>query len=147
MKRLKSITTGLLFVLTLGLSNSAAASYQDWWWNPAQSGMGVNIGQQDNTIFAAWNLYGDDGKATFLSFSGTIIPTIRGDTVDGALYRNTGPSPGLAMDNKQPTAGAIACRGGRLEVQIWLSAWRRRFTAIGTFLLETGSFVDTHAIT
>jgi len=89
---------------TNGLT-SAAVSYQDWWWNPAQGGMGVNVGQQGNTIFAAWSLYGDDGKASFLSFSGT---NPRGDAFYyGNLYRNTGPSPGPGYNPALVTTAAV----------------------------------------
>jgi hypothetical protein len=42
------IKTLLTWVLCLaaGLSH-ATNNYQDWWWNPAQSGMGLNVVQQN----------------------------------------------------------------------------------------------------
>jgi len=78
-----------LLLLTGGLSH-AANNYQDWWWNPAQSGMGLNIGQQNDTIFVAWFNYGDDTKASFLTMGGVL----NGNTLTGPLLRNTGPVPG-----------------------------------------------------
>jgi hypothetical protein len=38
-----------------------AASYQDLWWNPSESGWGVNVVQQGDILFATWFVYGPDG--------------------------------------------------------------------------------------
>ncbi len=47
---------------TLLVTPSAnAASYQDLWWNPSESGWGVNVVQQGDTLFATWFVYGPDG--------------------------------------------------------------------------------------
>jgi hypothetical protein len=75
--------------LASGLSH-ANNNYQDWWWNPAQSGMGLNVGQQNDTIFVAWFNYGDDSKASFLTMGGVLS----GNTLTGTLFRGTGPVPG-----------------------------------------------------
>jgi hypothetical protein len=45
----------LFYVMTT--TSAMATNYQDWWWNPGLSGMGVNIGHEGNTIVAAWYLY------------------------------------------------------------------------------------------
>ena len=95
----------LTFVLCLaGSLSHAANNYQDWWWNPAQSGMGLNIGQQNDTIFVAWFNYGDDTKASFLTMGGVLS----GNTLTGPLLRNTGPVPGPNYNPalvKQTTVG------------------------------------------
>lgn len=85
------IKTLLAWVLCLasGLSH-ATNNYQDWWWNPAQSGMGLNVGQQNDSVFVAWFNYGDDTKASFLTMGGVLS----GNTLTGTLYRGTGPVPG-----------------------------------------------------
>jgi hypothetical protein len=88
MKVIQSLLTCLLLLIG-GLAN-ATNNYQDWWWNPAQSGMGLNIGQQNDTIFVAWFNYGDDTKASFLTMGGVLS----GNTLTGPLLRNTGPVPG-----------------------------------------------------
>ncbi len=93
----------LLFIFT-GSFSHAANNYQDWWWNPAQSGMGLNIGQQNDTIFVAWFNYGDDTKASFLTMGGVLS----GNTLTGPLLRNTGPVPGPNYNPglvKQTTVG------------------------------------------
>jgi hypothetical protein len=79
----------LVLCLASGLSH-ANNNYQDWWWNPAQSGMGLNVGQQNDTIFVAWFNYGDDSKASFLTMGGVLS----GNTLTGTLFRGTGPVPG-----------------------------------------------------
>jgi hypothetical protein len=81
------ITWGLC--LASGLSH-ATNNYQDWWWNPAQSGMGLNVGQQNDSVFVAWFNYGDDTKASFLTMGGVL----NGNTLTGTLFRGTGPVPG-----------------------------------------------------
>ena len=79
----------LVLYLAAGLTH-ATNNYQDWWWNPAQSGMGLNVGQQNDTVFVAWFNYGDDTKASFLTMGGVLS----GNTLTGPLYRGTGPAPG-----------------------------------------------------
>ena len=88
MKMIKTLLT-LVFCLASGLSH-ATNNYQDWWWNPSQSGMGLNVGQQNDTIFVAWFNYGDDSKASFLTMGGVL----NGNALSGTLYRGTGPAPG-----------------------------------------------------
>jgi hypothetical protein len=94
----------ILLVIFSGSFSYAANNYQDWWWNPAQSGMGLNIGQQNDTIFVAWFNYGDDTKASFLTMGGVL----NGNTLTGPLLRNTGPVPGPNYNPalvKQTTVG------------------------------------------
>jgi len=40
--------------LALFSAMSHAGNYQDWWWDPQQSGMGFNVGHQGNTVVVAW---------------------------------------------------------------------------------------------
>lgn len=69
-------------------------TYQDWWWNPAQSGMGVNIGQQGDTLVVAWYHFDSKGNATYLMLSGPLEE----NRLSGILYRTTGPAPGPGYD-------------------------------------------------
>lgn len=100
MKTIRALTLSVAFLST---SASATTNYQDWWWNPGLSGMGVNIGQQDNTVAAAWYLYGSDGKATFLILPGTIV----NNKVTGNLYRSTGPLPGPSYNPNNVSETAV----------------------------------------
>ena len=85
-------------------------SYQGLWWNsPAgsESGWGVNITHQGNTLFATWFTYDADGSGMWLVMpSGELMATMGmmgsygygyGEMDDalsysGTLYRTTGPS-------------------------------------------------------
>jgi len=100
MRFIQSLVICLL--LLSGLSH-AANNYQDWWWNPAQSGMGLNVGQQNDTIFVAWFNYGDDTKASFL----TMGDVLNGNTLTGTLYRGTGPVPGPNYNPAQVKQTAV----------------------------------------
>jgi hypothetical protein len=42
---------------------AGSSNYQDLWWNPSESGWGVNISQQDNVLFATLFSYRNDGLA------------------------------------------------------------------------------------
>lgn len=80
-----------------------ATNYQDWWWNPDQNGMGVNIGHQQDTVAAAWYLYENDGSSAFLILSGKVV----GNEVNGNLYRSSGPLPGPNYNPNQVDTTAV----------------------------------------
>ncbi len=66
-----------------------ATNYTDLWWNSAESGWGINLTHQGDTIFVAWYTYDTDGTALFLVAS--LLKTATG-TYTGDLYRATGPA-------------------------------------------------------
>lgn len=68
--------------------SATAANYTDLWWNPAESGWGINLTHQGDTIFVAWYTYDTDGTALFLVAS--LLKTAAG-AYTGDLYRATGP--------------------------------------------------------
>ena len=75
-----------------GASPGAQPNYQDLWWkSPAgsESGWGVNIAHQGDTLFATWYTYGADGQPLWLSAS-NVVRTGNG-TYSGALARSWGP--------------------------------------------------------
>lgn len=98
----------------------AAIDYTDTWWTPAEPGWGVNLAQQNNTIYVTFYVYGIDGKPTWyaalLSRDGT------GDRFTGALSRTTGtylgapawlgytiaPAGTATFTATSPTAGTLA---------------------------------------
>ena len=64
--------------------------YQDLWWNPAESGWGINLTQQGDVIFATLFTYDAAGKGLWL-----VLPagTRQSDgSYSGDLYRTTGPA-------------------------------------------------------
>lgn len=92
MKRIAIVVFGLFFGLLS--QTSPAANYHDLWWNPAQSGMGVIVGHQADTLFVGWFFYRADGSATFLSMGAPLV----GSSASGTLYRTTGDPPGPLYD-------------------------------------------------
>jgi hypothetical protein len=71
---------------------STATNYQDLWWNaPAgsESGWGLNIAHEGDTLFATWFTYATDGSPLWLSATAQKTG-IR--AYAGTLYRTTGPA-------------------------------------------------------
>ncbi len=68
-----------------------ATNYQDLWWAaPAgsESGWGINLTHQGDTIFASWFTYDTDGTPLWLVAT---APKTTSGTYTGTLYRTTGP--------------------------------------------------------
>jgi len=84
----------------------AAKNFQGLWWNPDESGWGINFTHQDNTIFAAWFTYDLQGKPWWLIavldktgdgvYSGAIL-TLAGPPFNALPFPAYG-SPGGATD-------------------------------------------------
>jgi hypothetical protein len=73
-------------------SLSAATNYQDLWWaSPAgsESGWGVNLTHEGETIFATWFTYDLDSTPMWLSVT---APETGPGVYSGTLYRTTGPA-------------------------------------------------------
>ena len=74
---------------------AAATNYQDLWWNPAESGWGVNFTHQGDIIFATWFTYDAAGKPWWLiaelrkttgaSYAGTVW-TVKGPAFDAVPF-------------------------------------------------------------
>jgi hypothetical protein len=71
-------------------SRAASTNYQDLWWNPAESGWGLNVTHQDNTLFATLFTYDATGRDLWLVMSeGLRQPD---GSYLGDLYRTNGPA-------------------------------------------------------
>jgi hypothetical protein len=64
------------------------------WWNPDESGWGVNLIQQGSTIFATFFVYGADGRPSWFTASDMRGPSAPGQPMvfSGKLYESTGPA-------------------------------------------------------
>ena len=71
--------------------------YSDIWWNPAESGWGLNIAQHGGgQLFATWFVYAADGSPTWY-----VVPGghwIQASAFEGDIYRTTGPVVGATFD-------------------------------------------------
>ena len=86
---------------------SFATNYQDLWWNPAESGWGVNITHQGNIIFATLFTYDATGKGMWLVLANASLTGTR--TYTGALFRTTGP-----VFNASPWIPSVATQVGAM---------------------------------
>src|SRR6185369_4994994 len=69
-------------------SRTGQSNYQDLWWNPAESGWGINITHQDNTLFATLFTYDSTGRDLWLVMSAGNRQT--DGSYLGDLYRTNG---------------------------------------------------------
>lgn len=70
-------------------TTTAAPNYQGLWYNPAESGWGINFAHQGDLIFASWFTYDLAGKGTWLVMT---AGKTTGTTYTGQLLQGTGPS-------------------------------------------------------
>ncbi len=80
-------------VLALSFATNAAyaTNFQDLWWNPAESGWGVNVNQQGDTIFATWFVYDAARKPTWFVATATKQPNVGNSQVfAGDLLQTNG---------------------------------------------------------
>ena len=74
----------------LGATGGTAIDYTDLWWNPNESGWGLNLIQHPSrTIFATWYTYAPDGKRTWFTMSSGTWTSA--NTYTGTLYSTSGP--------------------------------------------------------
>ena len=71
-------------------SRAASQNYQDLWWNAAESGWGINITHQDNTLFATLFTYDASGRDLWLVMSAGQRQA--DGSYSGPLYRTSGPA-------------------------------------------------------
>ena len=68
-----------------------SGNYTDLWWNPGESGWGLNLTQHaSNVIFGVWYTYELDGTRTWF-----VIPTgtwTNANTYTGPLFATAGPA-------------------------------------------------------
>jgi hypothetical protein len=76
---------------------AGSPNYQDLWWNPAESGWGLNLAHQGDTLFATWFTYGDDGSATW--FVASALRRQSDGSFSGSLEQATSGSPAFSSWN------------------------------------------------
>ena len=132
---MKAIRRFLAALAAAGSLQAAAApaDYSDLWWNPQESGWGMNIVQQGETSFVTLFVYGPDERPTWYVASNAQVfaedssgnPAFR-----GMLYKTTGPWQGGAFDPAKvgiQIVGDIVIEpraGGRLYVEYFAEGVR-----------------------
>jgi hypothetical protein len=88
---------------------SFESNVQDLWWNPLESGWGINLAHQEDTLFATLFTYDATGRGLWL-----VMPEGTPDATGifrGALYRTRGP----AFD-AQPWTGITFAQVGTMSL-------------------------------
>jgi hypothetical protein len=90
-------------------------NYTDIWWNPSESGWGLNlVHHASGIIFATWFVYGADGRATWY-----VVPDGLWESAveyRGAVYRTTGPTVGETFNPSNVTRAAVGTATFRFSV-------------------------------
>jgi hypothetical protein len=71
------------------VTTAAAVNYQGLWFNPAESGWGINFAHEGDIIFASWFTYDATGKGWWLVMSANKTGA---STYSGTLFQGTGPA-------------------------------------------------------
>ncbi len=80
--------TFLTLLLCFAVFRVEATDYSDIWWNPAESGWGVNFAQSNRYIFATFFVYGAGHEPIWYAAGMTLDA---GGNFAGPLYATTGP--------------------------------------------------------
>jgi lysyl endopeptidase len=78
-------------------ATGGTTDFTDLWWNPSESGWGLNLIQHPSRIiFGVWYTYGEDGKRTWF-----VMPEgswTSANTYSGPLFATAGPSLAQSFD-------------------------------------------------
>ena len=70
-------------------ARTAETNYQDLWWNPNESGWGINLVQQGSTMFATLFTYSETGRDKW--FVAPALARQADGAFTGSLYSTNGP--------------------------------------------------------
>jgi hypothetical protein len=98
-----------LLLSPLGHAGSFSLDATDLWWNPSESGWGVNVVQQEDILFLTLFVYGQSGQADWyvgsdVRYSGTSGGAL---TFTGPWYVTTGPYFGGAFTANSGTVRPV----------------------------------------
>ena len=106
----ESFSSSVTTCTATAASRTGATNYQDLWWNPSESGWGMNVTQQGSVAFATLFDYDAAGHATWwvMSNGAQTSPGV----FTGALYSVTGP-----VFNANPWTAIAATAVGTMTLQ------------------------------
>ena len=106
----KQVFSSVLPTCAVGGTPGGSTNYSDLWWNPSESGWGVNVTQQGDTVFATWFTYDSAGRDTWFTMSNGV--RLAGtQSWSGDVYSTSGPSYDSQWSNakvKTATAGTAS---------------------------------------
>lgn len=94
---MKRLLAAFLLIVSLHsiAANTRGTDATDLWWNANESGWGVNVNHQDDTMFLTFFVYGTNNQATWSS--ATLTASGSGPYI-GPLYRTSGPWLGTVFN-------------------------------------------------
>ena len=107
---MKSNASILAAILIAIATPADATDHSDLWWNPNESGWGVNVTEQAGTLFLTFFLYSPSGQPTwYVAPSVTFQATNAngGNVFSGALYQTAGPWFGAAFNPSLVTVSQV----------------------------------------
>ena len=130
-------------------ATTVTVNYNDLWWDPNESGWGVNVAQQGSTLFLTFFIYGADSKPTWVTgqLSKTGYNMVGEPIFTGDIIVTTGPYYGGldAVNTRQiPRVWVPVCASDRDEHQKRQSC-RRKFSARHAFLFSA-SLIPRHVV-
>ncbi len=102
--------------------HALAGTLSDLWWNPLESGWGVNVAQQNDVLFLTMFVYGADGKPTWFVGPNTLQQGFLSPTYTGTLYATAGPvfsgpfNPAAVTNREVGTVTFTAAAGGKASL-------------------------------
>ena len=78
------------FIQQAAASYDAPGPLSGLWWNPAESGWGVNFTQRHGNILATWFTYDENGNAKWYAVPNCVMPA-GSLSCSGSVYQVTGP--------------------------------------------------------
>jgi lysyl endopeptidase len=90
----------------LGATSGGVTDYSDLWWNPAESGWGLNIVQHaSRNIFATWFTYADGPRPMWFTLPGGTWTSA--NTFTGSVYSTSGPAANAGFDPSRVRATQV----------------------------------------
>lgn len=111
MRRILGIATIVLATLMPAHANAAntwGTDFSDLWWNRDESGWGVNVAHQGDTIFMTLFVYGEnDTVKWYVGPAMTYRSGAEGIEFNGVLYETTGPYLGRFFNSDEVVNRAV----------------------------------------
>lgn len=126
----------LAFLLSIWLcapfasANTFTTDLTDIWWNPNESGWGVNAAHQRETVFLAIYVYGTDNRPTFFTSTATFTGQAPSGALvfSGPLFQTTGPWFGTFFNPASVSARQV----GTATFTAFVDAATLNYTVDGT---------------
>jgi hypothetical protein len=88
-----ALAVAIVFIAGSAPATTVSPNFSDLWWNPAESGWGVNVTQQADVLFATWFIYGPGNQPLWYAATLAMDPVAPDGTMTfrGDLVQTTGP--------------------------------------------------------